>query len=269
MHYSVPYTVISTFLCLALKMYLNFDSGLSRQMMLQFLASLWRILRWCRSQRKFRLYASSLLLVYDARRLRQCLKNEGCSPSRPLSPILDQGLTLSVTAPPVFGGPLSPGFSGPPSSGFCFQRSSDQFSISVSADKSRNSGSFNGRHSPRTLSVPATPTTPFPKQNGAFDNGSWHAGFEKACRTHSLINNYEKDLQSMKKNYMFQLNDLKSADKPLSREEWVQVKMIDFAHAFPSLNGDLDTNYLEGIENLVKLFESLVEEVSMSILHRD
>jgi len=268
-HYSVPYIVLSTFLCLALKMYLNFDSGLSRQMMLQFLASLWRILRWCRTQRKFRLYASSLLLVYDARRLRQCLKNEGCSPSRPLSPILDQGLTLSVTAPPVFGGPPTPGFSGPPSSVFSFQRNSEQFSRSVSADKSRNSGSFNGRRSPSTLSVPGTPTTPFLKQNGAFDDGSWHAGFEKVCRTHSLINNYDKDLQSMKENYMFQLNDLKSADKPLSKEEWVQVKMIDFAHAFPSLNNDLDENYLEGIENLVKLFESLVDEVSMSILHRD
>lgn len=218
-------------------------------------------------QRKFRLYASSLLLVYDARRLRQCLKIEGCSPSRPLSPNLDQGLTLSVTPPPVFGGPLSPGFSGPPSSGF--QRSSDQFIVSVPADKSRNSGSFKGRHSQSTLSVPATPPSPFLKQNGAFDDGSWHAGFEKACRTHSLINNYEKDLQSMKENYMFQLNDLKSADKPLSKEEWVQVKMIDFAHAFPSVSGDLDTNYLEGIENLVKLFESLVDEVSMPILHRD
>lgn len=250
-------------------MYLNSDSGLSRQMMLQFVASLWRILRWCRTQRKFRLYASSLLLVYDARRLRHCLKIEGCTPSRPLSPILDQGLTLSVTAPPVFGGPLSPGFSGAQNSGFRFPRSSDQFSLSVSADKSRNSGSFNGRHSSISLSVPGTPAPPVLKQTGAVDDGSWHAGFEKACRTHSLINNYDKDLQSMKENYMFQLHDLKSADKPLSKEEWVQVKMIDFAHAFPSLNGDLDTNYLEGIENLVKLFESLLEEVSKPILHRD
>lgn len=254
----------------ALKLYLNSESGLSRQMMLQFLASLWRILRWCRTQRKFRLYASSLLLVYDARRLRQCLKIEGCSPSRPLSPILGRGLTLSVTALPVFGGPLSPGFSGPPSPGFCSQQSSDQFSFSVSAadKKSRNSGISIGQHSPNTLSVPGTPS-PFLKQNGTFDDGSWHAGFEKACRTHSLINNYEKDLQSMKENYTFQLNDLKNADRPLSKEEWVQVKMIDFAHAFPSVNDDLDTNYLEGIENLVKLFESLLEEISMPILYRD
>jgi hypothetical protein len=73
----------------------------------------------------------------------------------------------------------------------------------------------------------------------------------------------------MKENYTFQLNDLKSADKPSGKEEWVQVKMIDFAHAFPSVNDELDTNYLEGIENLVKLFESLLEEMSLSTLKPD
>lgn len=235
-------------------------------MMLQFLASLWRILRWCRIQRRFRLYSSSLLLVYDARRLRQCLKIEGCSPSRPLSPILGRALTLSVTTPPVFGGPFNLGTLSP---GFCSQRNSDQFNFSgLAPDKSRNSRSSNGRLSPNTLSVPGTPAS-FQKQNGIFDDSSWHAGFEKACQTHSLINNYEKDLQSMKENYTFQLNDLKSADKPLSKEEWVQVKMIDFAHPFPSVNDELDTNYLEGIENLVKLFESLLEEMSLSALNPD
>lgn len=66
----------------------------------------------------------------------------------------------------------------------------------------------------------------------------------------------------MKEDYAFQLNDLKSADTPLSSEDWVQVKMIDFAHAFPSVNDELDTNYLEGIENLVTLFESLWKEIS-------
>lgn len=66
----------------------------------------------------------------------------------------------------------------------------------------------------------------------------------------------------MKEDYAFQLNDLKSADAPLSSEDWVQVKMIDFAHAFPSVNDELDTNYLEGIENLVTLFESLWKEIS-------
>jgi hypothetical protein len=168
----------------------------------------------------------------------------------------------------VFGGPFSP---GPLSPGFCSQRNSDQFSFSGLAPdkKSCNFGSSNGRLSPNTLSIPGTPTSPFPKQNCTLDDSSWHAGFEKACRTHSLVNNYEKDLQSMKESYTFHLNDLKSADKPLSKEEWVQVKMIDFAHVFPSVNDELDTNYLEGLENLVKLFESLLEETSFSSLNPD
>jgi hypothetical protein len=38
--------------------------------------------------------------------------------------------------------------------------------------------------------------------------------------------------------------------------------MIDFAHTFTSENGEVDTNYLEGIENLVTLFESLWKEIS-------
>ncbi|PNF25111.1 hypothetical protein B7P43_G02042 [Cryptotermes secundus] len=241
-----------------MKLYLNCDSGLIRQMILQFTVKLWQIHQWCRNQHKFRLYSSSILLVYDARRLRQCLRLEGCSPSRPLSPILGRALTFRATTPPVFGGQLSPGLNGPPSPGF-----GSQFSLSGSATdkKSRNSGSYSGKHSPNTLSVPGTPVSPFPKQNGCFD-ASWLTGFEKACRTHSLVNNYEKDLQSMKEDYAFQLNDLKSADTPFSSEDWVQVKMIDFAHAFPSVNDELDTNYLEGIENLVTLFESLWKEIS-------
>lgn len=246
-----------------MKLYLNCDSGVIRQMILQFTVNLWQIHQWCKNQRKFRLYSSSILLVYDSRRLRQCLRLEGCSPSRPLSPILGRALTLNVTTPPVFGGQLSPGFNAPPSPGFGSQRYSDQFSLSGSATdkKSRNSGNYGGRQSPNTLSVPGTPVCPFPKQNGGFDV-SWLTGFEKACRTHSLVNNYEKDLQSMKEDYAFQLNDLKSADTPLSSEDWIQVKMIDFAHAFTSENGEVDTNYLEGIENLVTLFESLWKEMS-------
>lgn len=43
-------------------------------------------------------------------------------------------------------------------------------------------------------------------------------------------------------------------------KEWAFVKMIDFAHAFPSDDLLLDTNYLFGIESLVKYFESFLEE---------
>jgi hypothetical protein len=32
----------------------------------------------------------------------------------------------------------------------------------------------------------------------------------------------------MKEKYMFKMNDLKSEEKNLRKEEWVKVKMIDF-----------------------------------------
>lgn len=36
--------------------------------------------------------------------------------------------------------------------------------------------------------------------------------------------------------------------------------MIDFAHVFPSEDDTLDSNYLFGVESLVKLFEQFLAE---------
>lgn len=46
----------------------------------------------------------------------------------------------------------------------------------------------------------------------------------------------------------------------VEKKEWAIVKMIDFAHAFPAEEDSLDTNYLFGIENLVKMFEEFLKE---------
>uniref|UniRef100_A0A336LRK6 Kinase n=1 Tax=Culicoides sonorensis TaxID=179676 RepID=A0A336LRK6_CULSO len=40
---------------------------------------------------------------------------------------------------------------------------------------------------------------------------------------------------------------------------WIQVKMIDFAHQFPNEDGLPDTNYIHGIEHLVKIFEDILQ----------
>lgn len=53
------------------------------------------------------------------------------------------------------------------------------------------------------------------------------------------------------------LDDLVAEQKS---EVWGIVKMIDFAHVFPSENNQVDKNYLEGIENLVKILESFLTE---------
>lgn len=43
-----------------------------------------------------------------------------------------------------------------------------------------------------------------------------------------------------------------------SRPDWIQVKMIDFAHQFPNEDDMPDTNYIHGIGHLVKMFEDIL-----------
>lgn len=82
----------------ALKIYLNAESGLCRSLLMKFLSSLWTIQTWARSQTSLRLYSSSLLLVYDARYLKNQLlfsrsSNDSltASPNGSLSPVSMDG----------------------------------------------------------------------------------------------------------------------------------------------------------------------------------
>lgn len=60
-------------------------------------------------------------------------------------------------------------------------------------------------------------------------------------------------------NDSYALNDLNS-DAPITDDmDWAHVKMIDFAHVFAAENGSLDSNYLFGIQNLVRLFEEFLD----------
>ena len=67
----------------------------------------------------------------------------------------------------------------------------------------------------------------------------------------------------MQNNYVMMLDNLSGAYD--NTKEWIHVKMIDFAHTFATNEQELQTqsldhNYLEGIENLVKLFEGFLKE---------
>lgn len=42
-------------------------------------------------------------------------------------------------------------------------------------------------------------------------------------------------------------------------ERYVKVKMIDFAHVFPSANNSLDMNYLFGLESLIAILEAMLK----------
>lgn len=45
-----------------------------------------------------------------------------------------------------------------------------------------------------------------------------------------------------------------------SSAEWIHVKMIDFAHIFPNQDNLPDTNYIEGVDHLVGIFEELLQD---------
>lgn len=55
----------------AFRLFLNADTGLNRQLITSILTNLWAIQRWMQTQKTFRFFSSSILIVYDARRLRQ------------------------------------------------------------------------------------------------------------------------------------------------------------------------------------------------------
>ena len=40
-------------------------------------------------------------------------------------------------------------------------------------------------------------------------------------------------------------------------QEFVNVKMIDFAHVWPAEEGKIDQNYLKGVQSLIKLFSNV------------
>lgn len=64
-------------------------------------------------------------------------------------------------------------------------------------------------------------------------------------------------MKSIKENYGFMLDNLIDGHEI---KEWAFVKMIDFAHVFPAEADCPDSNYLFGVENLVKIFEDFLKE---------
>lgn len=59
----------------ALKIFLNAETELCRELLSYFLSVLWEVQQWARKQKTLKLYSSSLLFVYDARRLRNFLES--------------------------------------------------------------------------------------------------------------------------------------------------------------------------------------------------
>lgn len=68
-------------------------------------------------------------------------------------------------------------------------------------------------------------------------------------------------MKHIRKDYDLYLDNLIDGCDAMGGREWAFVKMIDFAHVFPADDdASADTNYLFGIENLVKIFEEFLRE---------
>lgn len=136
----------------ALRVFLNADSGLNRQLITSILTSLWAIQKFMRTQTIFQFFSSSILIVYDARKLRQVLETQKRQNS---SKLLDpNGLNV------IPSGDSPKGSKG---------------DLIASPVSNRNSGSFGG-NGDALNDAPKVPKSVY----------------KKLQRSHSSTNDYEK-----------------------------------------------------------------------------
>ncbi|XP_050664786.1 inositol polyphosphate multikinase [Leptidea sinapis] len=214
----------------------NYLNGLGRPacraLILQFLSALWALQKWCGRGSTLRLYASSLLLLYDATRLRDCCGETSGNrfSCRPSEPVVRRKSIHSIH----------------PGTGSSF---SGQLSNKGPVYRKVNSVPI----SPMQLSTKSfSPPAPI--------NSPWTEALEKLNHNHSFEHNYEDKLCKIKMNYRAVLDQL-SQESP-TPNPWGTIKLIDFAHAFFNEDNErtIDDNFKEGIDNLVTIFESLLKE---------
>ncbi|XP_072766880.1 inositol polyphosphate multikinase [Anoplolepis gracilipes] len=224
----------------ALKTFLNIipERPAYRQLIFELLSFLGRIMLFFRIQRAYRFYSSSLLVAYDARKLRQCCRfdNEDSndqidsrvkSTYSPSTSRTSSGTNVSEQ-PPLIG---SVSNTGTKRNWIEAQRSRPLLKRSVS------------------LSGPM----PIAREQILNGSGFYSSDFKinRLCRScpsqfsFPCTNNVTiKDIRNIE-----------------NKCNWIRVNMIDFTHVFPADDSDLDFNYLEGIENLIKLLSTFVKRV--------
>ncbi|XP_057326139.1 inositol polyphosphate multikinase [Microplitis mediator] len=218
-----------------LRMFCNItQEHLCRSLIVQILASLWEVLSFFRLQTDLRFYSSSILIAYDAKRLKKIIAKE----------IADDCNGKCYELHPRVGSPMTSPSHSAYSSGFSSPRCISPLSSSPASnqflkingkntlEKSNSDHSINGSN--RYLNIDSNNV--------------------KLCRTHSFDNNFERDIMEMKDDYVDLLDQLTNK----LHRDWVRVKMIDFTHVFPTEVHEVDANYLQGLENLIKIFESFL-----------
>lgn len=228
--------------CAALKIFLNIspERPPCRQLIVMLLSFLWKILLFFRMQRLFRFYSSSLLVAYDAKRLRHYLRLNNTNVNK-----LPSHVSTSFSSTNNYA-----------TTSNVFKHTNDATSNSVSSIESNRNRTMEKAHFiKRSISLSGENNSSN-KEKTLNRSGSCSPDFkvDRLCRTHSYVNNFDDDIRRMKEDYDDLLNELTSSMK--EKQNWVRINMIDFTHVFPAEDQNaLDLNYLEGIENLIKLVE--------------
>lgn len=240
--------IIPLFLA-ALKMFLNGETGLCRALLMKFLSSLWAIQTWARTQTSLRLYSSSLLLVYDARRLKNSIffsrnssNSSTASPNGSMSPSSVDGKSTPTS---MFQWPQPNQITNGHSDGIvCNNVANNVSGANINGETIQLYKKLQRSHSAQNNYDEVTSFFIFKK-------------FRK-CKTKNLFPMLLQDIKDIRKDYTFLLDNLISGYN--DNKEWAYVKMIDFAHVFTAEDESIDKNYLFGIENLVKIFEGFLQE---------
>ncbi|KAG6451114.1 hypothetical protein O3G_MSEX006971 [Manduca sexta] len=233
----------------AIRTFLNGGSGagLCRALVLQLVSRLWRVQRWARGVR-VRLYSASLLLAYDAAKLRACCVAAPAPTHAPTHALLPMNCrSAPITRRKSIHSTHSPS-------------TGSNFSGQITSK---------GPHYKKVNSVPITSMTL--AQNSFAPpppiNSPWSEALERLNHNHSFEHNYEDKLSKIKMNYRALLDQL-SYDSP-NPKPWGTVAIIDFAHAFFNDDDDeksVDENFKEGIDNFVEILEDFLRETDDQVI---
>ncbi|XP_052751192.1 inositol polyphosphate multikinase [Galleria mellonella] len=217
----------------AVRSFLNVESG-ARRAAAALAAALWRLQRWARRARPLRLYAASLLLVYDAARLRPA------PPPPPSTGLKEKKYPAAIVRRRSIHSIHSPASAGSNFSGLLTSK---------------------GPVYKKVKSVPLSPMT----SQASFAppppiNSPWSNAFDRVNQSHSPDHNYDDKICKMKMNFRATLDQLSTESS--DPNAWGIVKIIDFAHVFFNEKDDMgpDENFLEGIDNFVKIFDEILIE---------
>lgn len=206
----------------ALETFLNItpEKPPCRQLIAKLLSILCQIMLFFRTQRQYRFYSSSLLVAYDAQRLRHCPADDEESASSDRTVISDASAPKEIVAPHL---------------------SSSSSIASVPAKRTAKRSRTEVLASPLQRSV------------------SLSTGFVETIEDEKISNQSGSCSSDAKAHLRLYRSGAPGVTTTADERDWVRVNMIDFTHVFPADDeGSLDRNYLEGIENLIKLLESFV-----------